>query len=107
MNGYEVREYVTIAGKCLFRDWLNTLDVKVKTRVQAQILRLEQGNLGDHNFIGDGVWETRLMFSAGYRIYYALEDTTIVLLLQGGRKDNQSQDIRKAKEYGQDYSSRG
>lgn len=69
-------------------------------------MRFEQGNLGDHKSVGDGVWEARLMFGAGYRIYYALEGTTI-LLLQGGSKDSQSNDIRKAKQYWQDYCSGG
>ena len=107
MNSYEVCEYVTAEGRCPFRDWLTTLDVKVRARVQARVMRFEQGNLGDRKSVGDGVWEARLMFGAGYRIYYALEGTTIVLLLQGGRKDSQSQDIRKAKQYWQDYCSRG
>lgn len=62
-----IREYLTPDGKSLFRDWLDTLDVPVRARVQARVLRFEIGNLGDLKAVGGGVWEARLAFGPGYR----------------------------------------
>lgn len=103
MYAYEIREYITANGTCPFREWLAILDTKVRARVQARVMRFEQGNLGDHKNMGDGIWEARLMFGSGYRIYYALEDNTIILLLHGGDKQSQGKDIRKAKQYWHEY----
>ena len=107
MESYEIREYLTPEGDSPYRDWLSSLDVKVKARVQARVMRFEQGNLGDHKFVDDGVWEARLMFGAGYRIYYALDGQTVLLLLLGGDKRTQQKDIKRAQQYWQDYCSGG
>lgn len=64
------------------------------------------GNLGDHKSIEKGVWELRFDFGAGYRVYYAEENNKIILLLCGGNKSNQKQDIKKAISYWQDYLAR-
>jgi len=53
------------------------------------------GNLGDHKSIGGGLWEARVMFGPGYRIYYGKEGLSIILLLLGGDKSSQAGDIRK------------
>ena len=99
-----VREYVTKDGRCPFRTWLNRLDVSVKARIQARVLRFEMGNLGDHKSVGGGVWEARLMLRPGYRIYFGKDGISIIVLLTGGEKSSQSQDISRAKGYWQDYS---
>lgn len=57
---------------------------------------MELGNFGDHKFCRDGVWELRIDVGAGYRIYYGLAGTKVVLLLCGGDKDSQSSDIENA-----------
>jgi putative addiction module killer protein len=64
------------------------------------------GNLGDHKFIGDGIYELRLAFGAGYRIYYGVEGDALMLLLCGGDKSTQRKDIKKASMYLKDYLSR-
>ena len=64
-----------------------------------RIRRMASGNFGDHKAIGEGVYELRLFFGSGYRIYYALVGTKIVLLLAGGDKKSQSGDIEKAKSF--------
>lgn len=64
-----IREYIAKNGRCPFRAWLDTLDIAVKARIQARVLRFEMGNLGDHKSVGGEVWEARVMFAAGYRIY--------------------------------------
>ena len=98
-----IREYVTEDGRSPFRDWLDTLDVAVKARVQARVLRFEMGNLGDHKSIGGGIWEARMMFGAGYRIYFGKDGNSIIVLLAGGEKSSQSKDISRAKDFWRDY----
>jgi len=66
--------------------------------------RVKSGNLGDNGPVGDGVWELRFGFGPGYRVYYG-EDRNIIVLLLGGRKKTQSQDIAIAKEYWRDYNA--
>ena len=98
-----VREYVTKDGRCPFRTWLDGLDGPVKARIQARVLRFELGNLGDHKGVGSGVWEARLMWGPGYRIYFGKDGNSIIILLTGGGKSSQAQDISSAKGYWRDY----
>lgn len=104
---YRIREYVTSAGKNPFREWLNGLDRPVKARIQARILRLEWGNLGDHKAVGDGVYEIRLDFGPGYRIYFGFDGDDVIILLCGGSKGSQPRDIRRVRDYWLDYRERG
>jgi putative addiction module killer protein len=55
-----ISEYITPQGKNPFREWLKSLDIGVQARIQARVLRFENGNLGDHKNVGGGVWEARL-----------------------------------------------
>ncbi len=107
MSSFLIREYLTQEGDNPYREWLSSLDKKIKARVQARVMRFKQGNLGDHKSVGEGVWEARLMFGAGYRIYYALNGSTVMLLLLGGDKRTQEKDIKQAQQYWNDYCSRG
>jgi putative addiction module killer protein len=99
-----VREYVDQHGSSPFRAWLRQLDISVRARIQARILRFETGNLGDHKLLGDGVWEARLPFGPGYRVYFGKSGRTLVLLLLGGDKRSQAKDIERAKAYWANYS---
>jgi len=98
-----IREYLTPDGRSPFRDWLDALDVSMQARIQARVLRFETGNLGDQKAIGGGVWEARLAFGPGYRIYFGKEQRTVVLLLLGGDKASQRRDIRQAQRLWADY----
>lgn len=98
-----IREYVTAQGTSRFRTWLGRLDVAVRARIQARVLRFETGNLGDHRAVGPGVWEARCDFGPGYRICFAKAEATILLLLLGGDKASQQTDIRNAQRYWSDY----
>jgi putative addiction module killer protein len=93
-----IREYLDEGGNSPFRDWLQELDSATRARVQARILRFEIGNLGDHKQVGDGVWEARLAFGPGYRVYFGRSGRELVLLLLGGDKGSQRKDIKRAKE---------
>lgn len=100
-----LRNYVTIDGKVPFQEWLNNLDVVIRTRIKVRLDRLELGNFGDHSSLGDGVAELRLFFGAGYRIYYAEQDE-IIILLCGGNKKTQKHDIKLAKSYFKELEAR-
>ena len=98
-----VREYLSADGRSYFREWLDSLAVPVKARIQARILRFELGNLGDHKPVGGGVWEARVMLGPGYRIYFGKDGRFIILLLLGGDKSSQRRDIRKARLLWREY----
>ena len=98
-----VRESLTAEGRNPFREWLGTLGVAVRARVQARVLRFELGNLGDRKSVGPGVWEARLAFGPGYRIYFGRNGEAVILLLLGGTKASQARDIRRAQGFWRDY----
>jgi putative addiction module killer protein len=98
-----VREYLDETGRSPFRQWLAELDQATRARVQARVLRFELGNLGDHKQLGQGVWEARLDFGPGYRLYFGKSGRELVLLLLGGDKGTQRKDIKRAQEYWATY----
>ena len=98
-----IREYVDERGRNPFRRWLATLDTVIRARIQARILRFELGNLGDHKEVGDGIREARLVFGSGYRLYFGKIGREDVLLLLGGDKSRQRNDIERAKAFWQRY----
>lgn len=90
--------YERIDGKRPFEEWLKNLkDGLSRARIRARIDKVAFGNFGDFKAIGDGISELRYTFGPGFRVYYALKDETIVLLLIGGDKSSQENDIEKAK----------
>ena len=74
-----------------------------QARIQARVLRFENGNLGDHKNVGGGVWEARLDFGPGYRLYFGKDGIALILLLAGGDKASQSKDITEAKRFWKDF----
>lgn len=98
-----VREFIGVAGNVPYRDWLLGLDRVTRARIQARVLRFEDGNFGDCKSVGDGVLEARVMFGPGFRIYFRRESDAIVLLLVGGSKASQVRDIRLARAYWCEY----
>lgn len=99
----DVREHLTADGRNPYREWLSTLDVAPRARIQARVLRFATGNLGDHKRVGGGVWEARVMFGPGYRIYFARDGAQLVLLLLGGDKSTQTTDVARAQEFWKAY----
>jgi putative addiction module killer protein len=98
--------YETVGGRCPWREWFDGFKgQKVKAAIDARLLRLQRGNLGDCKAIGAGVSELRVHFGAGYRIYFGQEGDTLVVLLCGGSKGSQKRDINRARAYWSDYRS--
>jgi putative addiction module killer protein len=102
-RGYEVREFLRADGTSPFRDWMDELPVPIRARIAARVVRFEAGNLGDAKTVGNGVWEARLMFGPGYRLYFGIVGGRLVLLLVGGDKKTQRSDIAVAKRYWQEF----
>jgi putative addiction module killer protein len=90
----------------VFDKWFNELkDPTAKTRIQMRIDRAKRGNFGDHRTVGKGVAEMRIDYGPGYRIYYTVRGTEIVILLAGGNKSTQFNDIRMAQELARQLGS--
>lgn len=90
--------------KDVFGEWLDGLkDITGRAAIRKRIARVEEGNFGDHRSVGAGVWEIRIHFGPGYRVYYGEDGPKIVLLLCGGDKGAQKRDIRKAQELWAEY----
>ncbi len=103
----EIRRYVTETGKAVFGEWIESLrDRAAIARIFVRIDRLAKGNRGDCKSVGEGIFELRIDFGPGYRVYFAQFGETLILLLSGGDKSTQEQDIRNAKFYWQDYKRR-
>ncbi len=82
-----------------FTKWLTKLkDIKGKVAVLRRVDRLKDGNFGDHKSVGSNVSELRISVGAGYRVYYTIKESEIVILLIGGDKSTQSKDIAKAQQ---------
>lgn len=83
----------------LFENWLSSLnDFRAKAKILARLKRAELGNLGNWEFIGEGVSEMKIDYGPGYRLYFTRSKGVILILLCGGDKSSQSRDIRKAKQ---------
>lgn len=103
----ELQFHRTQNGREPFTEWLESIrDQKTRTRIRGRLDRLETGNFGDCQSVGSGVFELRLNFGAGYRIYFGEVDNTIVLLLCGGDKSSQTRDVERAKTYWTEYKEK-
>jgi putative addiction module killer protein len=103
----EIQHYLAPSGKDVFEQWLDALkDEKAQARIAVRINRLAAGNFGDCKPLQKGVWELRIDWGPGYRVYYGLIGRTAVLLLCGGDKRKQATDIARAMEYWNDYQRR-
>ena len=88
----EIRQTATYSG------WFSNLsDRAAKIRIDIRIRRLSVGNPGDVKPIGEGVSELRVNYGPGYRVYFVEKNEVYVVLLAGGNKSSQDQDIRQAK----------
>ena len=103
----EIHPYVSQRGKDIFDYWLTQLaDARAQAKIAVRINRLAAGNFGDCKSLRQGLFEVRIVWGPGYRIYYATIGTSCVLLLCGGDKRTQSADVERAIDYWNDYKRR-
>ena len=106
-NAVTILHYVDQTGKDVFDEWLSDLaDSRAQAKIAARINRIAAGNFGDSKCLGQGIWELRIDWGPGYRVYFARLGRSSVLLLCGGDKRKQSSDIARAAEYLKDYRER-
>lgn len=88
-------------------EWLNNLrDKQAQARLRVRLRRLEAGNFGDCDPVGEGVFELREHVGAGYRIYLGRHGLKVVILLCGGDKKSQAADIKRARMFWIDWKRR-
>lgn len=93
--------------KDVFDDWFSELaDARAQAKIAVRINRVAAGNFGDCKLLHPGLFELRIDWGPGYRIYYAMLSKTRVMLLCGGDKRRQSADIKRALQYLNDYRAR-
>lgn len=103
----ELRIYETEQGEAPFSSWVDSLrDQRARARIRKRLDRIELGNLGDYRSVGEGVFEFRIDYGPGYRIYFAEVDLLIILLLCGGDKSTQNSDILQSKQFWADFKRR-
>ena len=106
-DAIEIRHFVNDAGRDVFLYWLSKLaDLRAKAKIVARIDRLAAGNFGDSRSLGQGLYELRIDWGPGYRVYYAMIGTLCVLILCCGDKRKQSSDLARARAYLNDYRIR-
>ncbi|MGQ0592331.1 MAG: type II toxin-antitoxin system RelE/ParE family toxin [Gammaproteobacteria bacterium] len=104
---YTVDHYCTPTGRDVIGEWFDRLvDRQAEARMLARINRLRAGNFGDCKPCREGVWELRIDWGAGYRVYYARVGRAVILLLCGGAKQTQDSDIKQAIGYLKDFKRR-
>lgn len=102
-----VEYYIDAQGNNVLNQWRRQLpDRTAQLRIAMRIDRLERGGFGDCKPIENGVWEMRIDYGPGYRLYYSMIGRTVVLLLCGGDKRKQQMDITRAVLYLNDYKRR-
>jgi putative addiction module killer protein len=93
-------------GRSPFVRWFERLDSAAGTKVSAAVLRLEEGNLSNVKSVGGGVFEYRIDWGPGYRMYFGRDGGSVIVLLVGGSKQRQQLDIEAAKTLWLDYKIR-
>ena len=102
----EILEYVDAAGRSPFGRWFTGLDATAAAKVTITLARIEQGNFSSVKGVGAGVFESRIDFGPGYRLYFGKDGETLVILVGGGTKKRQSQEIAAAQARWADYKQR-
>ena len=87
----------TVEMTYLFSKWMDDLrDLTARDRVLARIILVQRGNIGKTNRVGGGVFELKINYGPGYRLYFINKAGKIILLLCGGDKNSQKRDIKLA-----------
>ena len=101
-----MRVYLRVDGTSPFHTWFDDLDDVANARITRFLTRLEQRNTSNVKSVGEGVSELKVDFGPGYRVYFAMDGRTVVILLGGGTKKRQNDDIAVAQDAWADYKRR-
>ena len=106
MAAIRVLEYLDSTGRSPWRRWFDDLDAIAAEKVAAALYRLGEGNFSRVEGVGSGVFEVKIDFGPGYRIYFGKDGEAVVILLGGGTKKRQSAAIARAHRAWDDYKRR-
>ena len=101
-----IREYLNRGGHSPFREWRGKLDPEARRKVTTALYRVGLGNFSNVQGVGAGVFECKINFGPGYRVYFGKDGEQIVILLGGGTKQRQQNDISLALNRWEDYKQR-
>ena len=99
----DVSEYLDAGGRSPFGEWRSRLNAEARRKVSIALYRVGLGNFSNVKGVGAGVFECRIHFGPGYRVYFGKDGEEIVILLGGGTKQRQQNDVQIAQERWQDY----
>lgn len=102
----ELRGYIDERGNKPFAKWFEGLDAVAAARVTIALARIELGNFSNVKGVGSGVYECKIDFGPGYRIYFGKDGDCLVILIVGGTKRRQQHDIAAARECWAAYKRR-
>jgi putative addiction module killer protein len=102
----KLKQYINNEGRSPFVKWFLELNSIAAAKITTAIYKLELGNFSNVKGVGNGVYEQKIDFGPGYRVYFGKDGSEIIILLCGGSKKHQSKDISAAHEYWQDYKKR-
>ncbi len=106
-NARKIEYYETASGESPFRKWFEALrDSKAQARIDARLARVQLGNFGEHETVGEGVVELKIDYGPGYRVYFGQVGASLVILLCGGDKGTQTKDIKTARKHWANYRRR-
>ena len=106
MTTRKLVEYLDKHGNSPFGRWFSQLHADATARITTALYRMEQGNFSNAKSVGKGVFEYKVDFGSGYRIYFGQDGNVLVILLNGGTKKQQNRDIKLAQELWADYKAR-
>ena len=102
----DIREYQDRGGDSPFREWFDRLNAEAARKVTTALYRVGLGNFSNAKSVGAGVYEFKINFGPGYRVYFGKEGARVVILLGGGSKQRQQNDIKIALERWEDHKQR-
>lgn len=105
LNPKEIHYYVRSDSSSPFLSWFESLTSTAQLRIRNRLNRIALGSLGKVKSVGEGVHELKFKDKSfpAFRIYFGNDGDTLIVLLLGGDKSNQGDDIALAKEYWNDY----
>jgi putative addiction module killer protein len=106
MAEIEIREFLDASGRSQFGRWFEVLNAVAAARVTIALARLGQGNFSNVEGVGAGVYELKIDFGPGYRVYFGKDGERIVILLGGSAKKRQSAAIAAAQAAWAEYKRR-
>ncbi|MGD9593076.1 MAG: type II toxin-antitoxin system RelE/ParE family toxin [Candidatus Berkiella sp.] len=95
-----VKEYITPDGKSPFGRWFDGLNAIAAAKIRVAIARIELGNFSNSKSVGSHVWEIKIDFGPGYRVYYGFDGEEVIILLAGGTKKDSNKIFKKLNIFG-------